>query len=69
MQSQESLHVPVDAAKVSVVLLQSGHNLLVLTVQLPNIVGDGDQQLVVVLSGDLFIRQSLLVSAGGCCRI
>ena len=69
MQSQESLHVPVDAAKVSVVLLQSGHNLLVLTVQLPNVVSYGYQQFVVVLAGDVFLRQALLVSAAGRCWI
>ena len=65
MESQESLHVPVDAAEVSVVLLQSSHNLLILTVQLPDIVSYGYQQFVIVLGGDVFLRQALLVSAGG----
>ena len=64
VKSQESLHVPVDAAEVSVVLLQSSHNLLILTLQLPHIVSYGYQQLVVVLLGDIILRQALSVSAG-----
>ena len=54
----------MDAAEVSVILLQSLHNLLVLTVQLPNIVSYRYQQLVVVLPGDVVIGRPLLVSAG-----
>ena len=46
---QQSLQVTEDAVKVSVVLLQRLHNLLILTVQLLDLVGDGYQQLVILL--------------------
>ena len=53
---QQSLQVTEDAVKVSVVLLQRLHNLLILTVQLLDLVGDGYQQLVILL-----LREGLLL--------
>ena len=45
----------MDAAEVSVILLQSRHNLLILTVQPPHVVSYGYQQLVVVLLCEVLI--------------
>lgn len=50
--------------KVSVVLLQRLHNLLILTVQLLDLVGDGYQQLVILLLREVLLLLVLRFLAG-----
>ena len=61
---QQSLQVTEDAVKVSVVLLQRLDNLLILTVQLLDLVGDSYQQLVILLLGEVLLLLFLRLLAG-----
>ena len=61
---QQSLQVTEDAVKVSVVLLQRLHDLLILTVQLLDLVGDGYQQLVILLLREVLLLLFLRLLAG-----
>ena len=67
---RESLHVPEDAVKVAVILLQSLHNAVIFLINFPDVVCNGHEEfvvliidLIIIIPGSFCILDNLKVLA------